>query len=109
MSKEKAPHGAGLRVSNALIAYNADSDEIRVGPILHAGEADWTVGYEMTTGASHLFVRDLKGIPAAAWICAEFITLTVADGVSARAAFKEFIKIEEFRRAMPEDVDCLTR
>lgn len=94
-----------MKLRDALIAWNPNSDEIEVGPLLYDGDADWTTSYAYTGGAAYVVVRGLSGDMARLRVMSTFIGIIVRDGVSPAAAHREFIKIEEYRASIPEDME----
>lgn len=95
-----------MKLKNALTAWNPQSAEVKVGPLLDRENwFDWTKPYLMTGGAAEVYVRELEGIEAGHFIMSEFIGLVVRDGVDLQAAYREFMKIEEFRKAVPPDLE----
>ena len=97
-----------MKISEALIAWNPGTDQVRGGPLVGEGGGDWTrapVDYAMTAGAAYVGVRKLSGMKARHYAMSEFIGLVVRDGVDPKAAHQEFCKIDEYRKAIPSDLD----
>lgn len=97
-----------MKLCEALIAWNPGTDQIHIGYLLEEGDHDWTISpvrYEMTAGAAYGAVRKLTGIEARHYAMSEFIGIVVRDGVELQAAHREFCKIEEYRFAIPVDVE----
>jgi hypothetical protein len=93
-----------MKAAEALIAWTPDSrDAVEVGPLLRAGEADWTEPYDYTGGAAYTTRRKMTGPLATAMVFIEFHTLVVRDGLDPQAVHREFLKIDEFRDHMSPD------
>lgn len=93
-----------MKLKNTVIAYNCNSDQIEVGPLLNDEVSDWTRPYGMTIGAVFKDVRKMEGIEAGVRVYADFVGAVVRDGVDLQAAFKAFYQIDEFRRHLPFDM-----
>ena len=97
-----------MRLAEALIAWNPGTDQVRVGPLLRAHDGDWTrspIRYRMTAGAAFTDVRTMTGLLAGHRVMSDFIALVVRDRVDLMAAHREFCKIDEYRAAIPVDVE----
>jgi hypothetical protein len=92
-----------VKLKDALIAWDCDSDRVKVGPV-DGYPFGWSEGYEMTGGGCYSNVQNLKGLEARHRVMSDFIGLVVRDGVDAQAAHREFLKIDEYRRAIPVDM-----
>ena len=88
----------------ALIAYNRNSDQIKIGTLINYGEPDWTDGMEMTSGAAYQCVRSMPDDEIANCFKADFIAIVVRDGVCMKAAYREFRKVRQFVNYTPEDM-----
>jgi hypothetical protein len=93
-----------MKLKYALIAYNCNSDQIEVGPLLSDDVSDWTTPYRMTHGAAFTAVRQMDGKDAALRAYADFVGAVVRDSVDLQAAFKAFYQIDEFRDYLPFDM-----
>lgn len=94
-----------MRLAESLIAWNDNSDQIAVGGFVSEGDVDWTRPYRKTGGAAYAEVRDLEGIEARHYIMSEFLGIVIRDRVDLDAAHKAFLAIDEYRQAVPHDVD----
>lgn len=97
-----------MKLAEALIAWNPGTDQVRVGPLLRDGAEDWTAHpqrFGMTGGAAYTEVRKMQGIEARHYAMSEFIGLVVRDGVDLAAAHRAFCAIDEYRAAIPCDVE----
>jgi hypothetical protein len=94
----------GIMLKDALIAYNRHSKNVEVGHLIQIGQPDWAGPYQMTTGAAFFDVRRMKGLRARHYVMSTFISLVVRDGVDLKSAYEAFWQIEEFREAIPEDM-----
>lgn len=96
-----------MKLSEALIAWNPGTDQVRVGRLLEDGDPDWTespIRYDMTAGAAYTGVRKLTGIEARHYVMSEFIGLVVRDRVDLDAAHQAFLAIDDYRQAVPDDL-----
>ena len=96
-----------MKLKDALIAYDRNSNQIRVGHLIEGGQTDWTVHpvrYQMTMGAAFFDVRKLTGLAAGHRVMSDFIGVVVRDGVDIAAAHNAFLAIDEYRNAIPEDM-----
>ena len=83
------------KLTEATIAWNYDSDVIKVGP---GPVSDyWADEYQYFTGSCYPFIHELTPdqLRAAAFIF--FRDVVVLAGVDAQAAHREFLKIDEYR------------
>lgn len=94
-----------MKLSEALIAWNPNSDEVKVGPLIRRDEPDWAYPYDITAGAAYVAVREMTGVDAKRHVMSTFIGAVVRDGVDVQAAHREFMRIEEYRKAIPEDLE----
>lgn len=95
-----------IKANNALIAWTPRTDQIRVGNLLLQNQADWTIPYESTGGAAYIEVRNMSGLELRHRIMSEFIGIVVRDGVDLMAAHKAFMRIYEYRQAIPPDLEA---
>lgn len=93
-----------MKLAECLIAWNANSDQIEVGYLLKGGP-DWTKPYRKTGGGAYTEVRELKGTEAGHCVMSEFLGIVLRDKVDLHAAHREFLKIDEYRKALPPDVE----
>jgi hypothetical protein len=97
-----------MRYAECMVAYNPGTDQIRAdwfrAPIFGQW-ADQPIDYMMTIGGCESDVRWLSGLQAQHRVMSDFIAVVVRDGVNLEAAYREFIKIDEFALAIPEDCD----
>jgi len=75
----------------------AGRNQVAVGP--WPDETGWSGKYDFTDGCCELEVRD-----RVLQIFIVFHTLVVADKVDPQVAHREFLKIEEYRRAISPDL-----
>ncbi|QYO75611.1 hypothetical protein [Devosia salina] len=94
-----------MKLAESLIAWNANSNEIAVGGFVKEGDIDWTRPYRKTGGAAYTEVRKPAGIEARHYIMSEFLGIVIRDRVDLDAAHKAFLVIDEYRQAIPHDVD----
>ena len=93
-----------MKLKDAIIAWNCESNQIKVGSLLFKGERDWTTPYKMTGGAACMEVRSMSDEDAKLRVMSDFIGIVVRDGVCAQSAHFEFSKIDEYREAVPTDM-----
>jgi hypothetical protein len=94
-----------LKMQEALVAWNAGTDQIRVGP-LERGAPDWTVApirYRYTGGAAHKFVREMDDATARRYVLTLFNTLIIRDKVEPLAAHTALCGIYEFASSINEE------
>ena len=87
-----------MELREALIAYDPESDRIRVGPLLREGFPDWTEGFLCTTGAGEAVVRNLTGRAAQAVALSLFVELVIGEAMDAKATANALQVIDEFRQ-----------
>jgi len=92
-----------LTVYEALIAWTPASSEwetagqLMVGPLLpHWDSYDWTEPFMMTAGAAYVERQRLSPDEAVACLLADYWQ-AVGDGIQQWDAYREFLKIHEFR------------
>lgn len=93
-----------MKLADALIAWNPASDQVRVDALALNWRVRWDEGFLMSTGGCCAEVRSLSPDEARARVLSEFVGLVVRDRVDIAAAHREFLKIEEYRDAIPEDL-----
>lgn len=91
-------------ITSPKIAYNPNTDQIKVGKLLRDTGDDWTLPYEYTMGGAYVDHRHLQGKAAALQCLCEFVAVVARDGVSIKKALSEFMLIDEFRASMPDDM-----
>lgn len=94
-----------MKLSESLIAWNAGGSEIEVGGFVREGDVDWTRPYRKSGGAAYVDVRKLKGVEARHYVMSEFLGIVIRDRVDLDAAHRAFLKIDEYRQALPQDVE----
>lgn len=93
-----------MKLAECLIAWNSESDQIKVGYLLKQGDADWTKPYRKTGGGAYTKVREMSGLEARHYVMSEFLGIVIRDRVDLDAAHREFLNIEEYRLAIPTDL-----
>lgn len=93
-----------MKLKDALIAWNPETDQIKVDSLRLNWSTRWDAAYEMTTGGCNAEVQDMSDLSARHCVLSEFVTIVVRDRVDIDAAHREFLKIDEYRRAIPSDV-----
>jgi len=103
------PNPAELSYRKAFVAYNPNSNEIKVGPLLRENDVDWSEPYMFTVGGCYDSTRTAKGAEVIVHVLRDFMVLVARDGVDVTAAYREFSKISEFRLTFPEDMPEATQ
>jgi hypothetical protein len=94
-----------MKFREALIAWTPHTDRIRVGPLIEAGERDWTESYEYTGGAAFVRLRRCKDQNIINMrLFTDFHAIVVRDKVPVAAARREFLKIYEYRQLIAPDI-----
>lgn len=75
---------------------------VKVGP--WPDETGWSDGYDMTTGCCNFVRHDRDLWEKVALMFIAFHTLVVGDGIDPKAAHREFLQIDEFRRRISPDI-----
>ena len=87
-----------------LIAWTPGTEYIRVGPLIGPDEDDWSEAYSRTGGAAYAWTRTAPDDDLKSALNADFIAVVFRDGVCPFAAYREFMKIRQFRDAVPVDM-----
>jgi hypothetical protein len=100
-------------VHSDSIRFDATRGKVRIGPLLHEGDIDWTdhpVKYAFTGGASYIAWRACDPMRLLAMIFIEFNAMVVRDGIDPQLAHKAFLAIDEYRDAIAPDMEgsCLS-
>jgi len=93
-----------MDIRHHIIAYNCNSDQIKVSPILDDIGCRSLDHFRMTTGAAYAWVRTGNNDELKSFLKAEFIAAVFRDGVCPRAAYRAFMQIDQFRHAVPLDM-----
>jgi hypothetical protein len=105
-----------MKATEALIAWSpvqpaewnlrrsATEGQVKIGPLLRDGMADWTRPYDFTGGAAYTYWRKLDGWQAIAMVFIEFNTLVVRDGIDPTVAHEAFLAIDEYRQRISPDM-----
>lgn len=91
-----------MKLADALILWDPLTGRVAVGPITE-GRGEWAKGLPKSAGAAFAHVRKLKGGEARCYVMSEFLGLVVRDGIPVQDAHRAFLKIEEYRQAIPRD------
>jgi hypothetical protein len=60
--------------------------------------------YRFTGGAAYIEARKIRGEKAKLAALIEWHTIVVRDGIDPQVAHNEFLKIDEYRDALPPDI-----
>ncbi len=97
-----------MRYKDCMIAWNPNTDQIRVDWFRapHYGRwADAPIDYFITVGGCETAVKRMDRKTTQHRVLSEFVSAVARDGVDVKAAYMEFIKIDEFKWAIPIDCD----
>jgi len=89
-----------MKLSETIIAWNENSEDVAIGPLLQNGETDWTKKYLKTSGAAYTKVRELEESDAELFCLTKAIFLMVGDKVDPEAVHNAFMEIDEYRDSM---------
>ena len=93
-----------MDIRHHIIAYNCNTDQIKVSPLVNGRLCKNLDHYGMTTGAAYVWVRSATNDELQSFLKAEFIAAVFRDGVCPRAAYHAFMQIDQFRQAVPDDM-----
>ena len=96
-----------MDIRHHIIAYNCNSDQIKVSPILDEISYKSLDHFRMTTGAAYVWVRTGNNAELKSFLKAEFIAAVFRDGVCPLAAYRAFMQIDQFRQAVPDDMPSM--
>lgn len=102
-----------MRATKAMIAYtptfwldgpkSKTRGQVQIGPLLNAGDADWTKPYAFTVGAKDIARRHYPPDRSRAALFIDFHTMVVRDGIDPQVAHRAFLLIDEYRNAISPD------
>lgn len=92
-----------MKLAESLIAWDTVTGKVAVGPLIFEGDNDWTTPYGSTGGAAFIAVRKMTGIEARHYVMSD-LGLVLRDGLDPKAVHAAFLKIDEYRQAIPRDV-----
>jgi hypothetical protein len=93
-----------MHAGTTIIAWNPGTDQIKAG---YCASDDWPVwvdAYAHTSAPAFLWLRTASDERMQSRLKADFIAIVFRDGVCPKAAYREFMKIQQFRDAVPEDM-----
>lgn len=90
------------KLQDTMIAWNADSNEVKIGPWPDAH--NWSEGYRMTGGACYSHVRASSPHVKALYLHALAIEMIIRDGVDPKSVHEALLPIAEYRDALADDV-----
>ncbi len=82
----------------AILAWNPNSNQVKIGPLLDSWSKDWTEPYLMTGLGAYEAIRRMSFEERTLYVMAEFKRLVVDYKVSPAALHKEMCKLEEYQR-----------
>lgn len=97
-----------MRYRDCMVAWNPSTDQIRVDwfkPPVYGRWANHPIDYLMTVGGCESEVKRLDRLTTKCRVLSEFVSAVVRDDVDLDAAYRQFLKIDEFRWAIPIDCD----
>jgi hypothetical protein len=83
--------------------FKKTAGQVCVGPLVEAGDEDWTQDYVNLAGAAYIAVRRLRGGEAKIHVLREFVKLVTWHGIDPEIAAKALSDIEEFAEAMDQN------
>lgn len=92
-----------MKFTEAMIAWNNDSDQIKVSP--WPDTTGWSDDYDATVGACEIAIHDLTPDQQIAALFARFLTATLSAGIDVQAAHRAFLEIDEYRRSISPDIE----
>ena len=100
-----------MKAAEALIAWTppswdhkGSSGEVKVGPLLHEGDSDWTLPYSHTGGAANVARRTMTGDRAVMMVFIDYHTLVYGDGLDPKVVHDAFLAIDEFAEHIAPDL-----
>ena len=90
-----------MRIKDALYAWDAGG-EIEVGP--WDSDRDWSAKYLNTGGACYSHVQEASDLRSRLILMVEFNHIVTRDKVDPLKAHRAFMKIDEYRDLMSEDM-----
>ncbi len=87
-----------FKLTEATIAFNYDSDKIKVGP--GPNSLGWDGAYDCIVGACDTVLHRLTHEERIARVLSYFADLVANHGVDVQAAHREFDKIDEYREGL---------
>ena len=95
-----------MKMREAMIAWNRDTAEVRVGP--WPDQTGWSKSYGRTDGACMSFWHELDDTGLAMMIFITFCQIVIRDDVPPQAAHSAFLEIDEYRARLARDVPGVT-
>jgi hypothetical protein len=100
-----------MKMHEALIAWtptwssnDKTKGQVKVGPLVAEGEADWTDPFACTGGAAWIPSRALRGDESLINALLHFHSLVVRDGIDPQVAHQAFLAVDEYAEAIGEDI-----
>lgn len=98
-----------MKYQEALIAWNPNTDQVRVGRFLRQRDSDWSrwpINYTRTGGAAYTGLRECTDkYMRDMMLFIEFHTLVVRDNVPVQAVHRAFLEIDEYRQRISPDIE----
>ena len=92
-----------MKLTETVIAWNRDSDDIRVGP--WPDETGWTEAYEIMVGANDPVIHRLSPVLLITATLIYFNRAVVVDGIGVKAAHAAFFELESYWSVYRVDPD----
>lgn len=98
-----------MKIKDALISWNpaegGAAGSIKVGRLRENWNTRWAENYLMNVGGCFPEVSRMSDIEARHYVLSEFVSAVVGGRVNPQDAHREFMKIDEYRRAIPSDFE----
>ncbi|ODT14627.1 MAG: hypothetical protein ABS35_34065 [Kaistia sp. SCN 65-12] len=98
-----------MKAAEAMIAWTPDREpflndptrgQVRIGALLQRDEADWSRPFAKTGGAAYVARQEIDGWEQIANVFIDFQNLVVDEGIDAKVAHAEFLKIDEYKHTL---------
>lgn len=94
-----------MKLAECIIAWDEETGEVEVGPLIRSGVRDWSKPYPCTDGGVSFEVQEMSPVEARHFVLSTFVALVVRDKIDPQKAHRAFLNIDEYCQAIPIDVD----
>lgn len=91
-----------MKAKESIIAWNSNSDEVKVGP--WPDRTGWSRFYEMTGGAAFAHMHELSHDQLKAYLFIEAMSMIIEDKVDPFAVHRALLELDEYRDAYSENM-----
>lgn len=91
-----------MKYAEVMIAWNPDTDQIRVGP--GTDVSGWSDGYQCTVGACFSDTHKMTHEQLSWQVFMEFNAIVVAGEIEPKVAHRAFLVIDEYRQHCAPDL-----